>query len=176
MTLQGYLAHEKRPQELRVLRAWRIRGVVSSSSSSLFLSSLELINTKSARLSYESSLEALLISVKSFRLVGGSLGDVMCRIGVEGATRRTLLHLVGFYRERVSMNFFFGYEVCCTNDLLLRMKIMRCSKLHLQKVFRLKLFSYKILCDCTGMRARVRLDSRASVFMGFQSIAFACEM
>ena len=38
----------------------------------------------------------------------------------------------------------YGNEVYCTNASLLLIKIMLCSKLHCQKVFRLKLFSYKI--------------------------------
>ena len=35
-----------------------------------------------------------------------------------------------------------GNEVYCMNALILLMKIMLCSKLHCQKVFKLKLFSY----------------------------------
>ena len=39
-----------------------------------------------------------------------------------------------------------GNEVYCTNDVLVPVKIMLCSKLHYQKVFKLEFFSSKITC------------------------------
>ena len=46
--------------------------------------------------------------------------------------------------NRISIRKHSGNEVCRTNALLQVIKIMLCSNLHCQKVFRLKLFSYKI--------------------------------
>ena len=46
--------------------------------------------------------------------------------------------------ERLSISKISGYEVHYTMSLILLVKIMLCSKLHCQKTFKLKVFSYKI--------------------------------
>jgi len=47
-------------------------------------------------------------------------------------------------RKKVSIQKLSSNEVYCTNALLLRIKIMLCSKLDYQKGFNLIHFSYKI--------------------------------
>ena len=50
-----------------------------------------------------------------------------------------------FYTKSFSILKTSGNEVYYTNPLLLPTKMMLCSKLHCQKFFELKLFSYKIV-------------------------------
>ena len=49
----------------------------------------------------------------------------------------------GIYRKRVSIQKLSGNEADCTNAALLLERIMLCSRFDCQKVFKLKLFSFK---------------------------------